>query len=255
MTKQSWRDILPIHPAAELFPPLSRAELKELAADIRANGIWIPILLWFDETQQQQCYLIDGRNRLDALELHGRQIVKDGDILWTKLGIPVQSVGGLDPWQVAISANIKRRHLTAEQKRDLIAKVLKARPEQSDQQIAEQVKADHKTVGKVRKEMESTGDVPQLEKTVGKDGKARKQPAKRKPAVQEVFDSPQEAHEPVVQNWELLVCVLHDLAIQFQKTSTAIRKALADKEMPEDVKEKLFAAIKNTTWALGRIAQ
>ena len=36
-----------------------------------------------------------------------------------------------------ISANIHRRHLTAEQRRELIEKLLKADPGQSDRQIAE----------------------------------------------------------------------------------------------------------------------
>ncbi len=36
--------------------------------------------------------------------------------------------------------------------------------------------ADHKTVGKVRTELEATGDIPQLTETVGGDGKSRKKP-------------------------------------------------------------------------------
>ena len=36
---QSWRDWLPIHPAAELFPPMSRDELKALGEDIKKNGL------------------------------------------------------------------------------------------------------------------------------------------------------------------------------------------------------------------------
>ena len=34
---QSWRDILPIHPAAALFPRMSRDELRELGEDILAE--------------------------------------------------------------------------------------------------------------------------------------------------------------------------------------------------------------------------
>src|SRR5262249_20792596 len=40
-------------------------------------------------------------------------------------------------------------------------------------------RADDKTVGAVRRELESTAEIPQLEKTVGADGKARKQPKPR----------------------------------------------------------------------------
>ena len=37
-----------------------------------------------------------------------------------------------DPYAYVLSANVHRRHLTAEQKRELIAKVLKAQPEKSN---------------------------------------------------------------------------------------------------------------------------
>jgi hypothetical protein len=75
-----------------------------------------------------------------------------------------------------ISANIHRRHLTAEQKRELIAKVLKEKPELSNRQLGEMLKADHKTVGSTRDKLEATGEIPQLKKTTGKDGKPRKHP-------------------------------------------------------------------------------
>jgi hypothetical protein len=35
----SWRDVLKIHPACELFPLMSQAELKELGEDIKKNGL------------------------------------------------------------------------------------------------------------------------------------------------------------------------------------------------------------------------
>src|SRR5262249_11798019 len=78
-----------------------------------------------------------------------------------------------DPWAYVVSANIHRRHLTAKQRRELIAALLKANPERSNRQTATLTKADHKTVGGVRRELEGTGEIPQLNKTTGQDGKAR----------------------------------------------------------------------------------
>ena len=78
-----------------------------------------------------------------------------------------------DPYARVLSLNIRRRHLTAEQKRVLIANVLKAKPETSNVQIARQVKVDDKTVANVRTGLEATSEIPRLEKTVGKDGKER----------------------------------------------------------------------------------
>jgi ParB/Sulfiredoxin domain len=64
---KSWRDILPIHPAAELFPLMSPDELRALAEDIKANGLVTPVVLWRDD--EGKLILLDGRNRLDAIEM------------------------------------------------------------------------------------------------------------------------------------------------------------------------------------------
>src|SRR5262249_13311116 len=91
----------------------------------------------------------------------------------------------VDPVASLSARKLHRRHLTAEQKGELIAKLLKAKPEQSNREIAKQAKSSHKKVGKMRAKLESTGALPQLEKTTGADGKARKQPTKRKPEPKE----------------------------------------------------------------------
>jgi hypothetical protein len=40
---KSWRDVLPIHPAAELFPLISPDELRPIGEDIKAHGLRWPI--------------------------------------------------------------------------------------------------------------------------------------------------------------------------------------------------------------------
>ena len=173
----SWRDILPVHPAADLFPMMTPDEITALGEDIKNNGLKQPIVLI--KTPDGDA-LLDGRNRLDAMASVG---------LTTDLALIEHRVldADADPFAFVISANIYRRHLTADQRRDLIAKVLKATPDASNRQIAAQVKADDKTVAKVRKVLEATADIPQLKKTTGKDGKARtttpKKPAPPPPAA------------------------------------------------------------------------
>ena len=73
--RKSWRDVLPIHPAAELFPLMSESELRELGEDIKANGLRTSIVLYEGK-------LLDGRNRLDAMEL---------------VGVEYSFLGGTDP--------------------------------------------------------------------------------------------------------------------------------------------------------------
>ena len=194
---KSWRDTLKVHPAAELFPLMSREELLELGEDIKERGLHTSITIWKAEKHLPP-ELLDGRNRLGAMEVVGfaievENVGSDADPairLWMRqspkhvpMRIEIVEVRGDrpggDPYAYVISANIHRRHLTPEQKRDLIAKLLKATPEKSNRQIAETVKASHHTVEAVRTKMESTGQIAQLPKTVGKDRKARSKPKRR----------------------------------------------------------------------------
>jgi hypothetical protein len=165
-----WRAVHPVHPAAELFPLMNEAELRELADDIKKHGLREEVTL-YDDPELGFC-LLDGRNRLDALELLGRETVYDHGG-WPPGIYTTLHRSRLDPFAYVISKNIQRRHLTADQRRELIAKVLKAKPETSNRQIAAELKVDHKKVAAVRAEREATGEIPPVEKTRGKDGKAR----------------------------------------------------------------------------------
>src|SRR3954454_15134841 len=83
-----------VHPAAAVFPMLADDELRELAADIEANGLIYPIVLDKDGV------LIDGRNRYAACKLAGVEP--------TFATLPEDA----DPLRYILSANARRRHMT-----------------------------------------------------------------------------------------------------------------------------------------------
>jgi hypothetical protein len=124
--KTKWRDILPVHPAADALPLLSPAELAELAADIKENGLReAPVVIYDGDVR----VLLDGRNRLDALELAGltftgwqggpRAMRLQYSGVWPDAGTELMPDGGFvecargdgDPAAYVISANLRRRHL------------------------------------------------------------------------------------------------------------------------------------------------
>jgi hypothetical protein len=181
--KLSWRDVLPIHPAAEMFPRIGADELAELGKDIETNGLQTSIVLIRESGKEDQ--LLEGVSRLDAIESRGIDLVLPDGTLDRALGLGrddrVRVVAEVDPYAYVASANLHRRHLTVEQRRELAAKLLTAAPEKSNRQIAKIVKIDPKTVAAVRTEKETTGEIPQLTKTVGADGKARSSKPKTAP--------------------------------------------------------------------------
>jgi hypothetical protein len=63
-TVSKWREKFKVHPAADVFPEMSDEELKELGEDIGANGLRHSIVFHLG-------LLIDGRNRLEAMERAG----------------------------------------------------------------------------------------------------------------------------------------------------------------------------------------
>jgi ParB-like nuclease domain len=130
---------IPVHPLADLFPLMEGAEFDELVADIKKNGQREPIVLY-------DGMILDGRNRVRACLAAGLP----------KINCRHPKID--DPAAYVVSANIRRRHLSAEQKRDLIRKVLEATPERSDRSIAKQVGVSHPTVAAVREEVESRKD-------------------------------------------------------------------------------------------------
>jgi hypothetical protein len=180
---RSWRHVISIHPAAELFDLLPEAELRELGESIRKNGLTSPITIHKDGTEYS---LLDGRNRLDAMELVGIpfSLADRGTAGWKlaqPLGcseflvkLPQPGIFTGDPYEYVLAANIHRRHLTTERRLQLVDAVIKAKPDLSARQVARQTKVSPTTIIKRRKKLESKGHVSTMDTSI--DTRGRKQP-------------------------------------------------------------------------------
>lgn len=136
------------------MPPLSPDEYAGLTASIREHGIQVPIHV------DEHGIVIDG---------HHRQKIA------AELGIncPKTVVIGkthTEKRTLALTLNADRRHLSREQRRALIAESVKADPQLSDREHARRTGASPTTVGTVREELESSGEVSKLDTRVGADG-------------------------------------------------------------------------------------
>jgi hypothetical protein len=153
---------------------MSADDLAALGEDIKKNGLQTPIAIQLGP--DGEAMLLDGINRLDAMALVGIPCIKGGELKVAAHLVPPE----VDPTVYVIAANIKRRHLKPDERRDLIAKLIKADPKKSDRQHAKAAGVSPQTVTAERKRLESTAQIEQLKKRVGADGRER--PAHR-PAI------------------------------------------------------------------------
>jgi hypothetical protein len=101
-----------VHPAASLFPLLEGEAFDELVASIRQHGIRQPVVTL-------DGVLVDGRNRVRAVE----RLAEEGvtvDLAPTELSLPPGA--SVADW--VRSTNIVRRHLTADARAMIVAKLV-----------------------------------------------------------------------------------------------------------------------------------
>jgi ParB-like chromosome segregation protein Spo0J len=108
-----------IHPACDLFPPMSEEDYQELKADIAANGVQESVTFWRGQ-------LIDGRHRVRAMQELGINVGYHSSEIYESA----------DPLAFAISVNLKRRHLTTSQ-RAMVANKLATLQNGSNQHVIE----------------------------------------------------------------------------------------------------------------------
>jgi ParB-like chromosome segregation protein Spo0J len=91
------------------FPILEDDALDKLAADIKEHGLREPVRLWRDR-QNGRLYVLDGRNRLEALERAGVEILNNPMDAEEHPCFVITEED--NPASILISLNIHRRHLT-----------------------------------------------------------------------------------------------------------------------------------------------
>ena len=135
-----------IHPAADLFPKMGRAEYETLKADIQANGLRSAIVFWRGQ-------LIDGRHRIQACDELG--------INWENFA--EETGADKDPVTEALSLNLHRRHLSPSQLAMVADKV---------RGIYDEEAAERKTAGQKSGKAKQKGlveNLPPTEKAKSRD--------------------------------------------------------------------------------------
>jgi N6-adenosine-specific RNA methylase IME4 len=143
----------------QVMPPLSADEYEALKADIAARGVMVPVE--YDEFGA----VLDGHHRLQICE-------ELGISQWPRL--IRHGLSDHEKRRHARRLNLDRRHLDTAARRKLIEDDLRDEPEASNRKIASGLGVDHKTVGKTRADLESTGEIPQLDERKGRDQRIRR---------------------------------------------------------------------------------
>lgn len=143
------------------MPDLSQEDYAALREDIKNRGVLVPVE--YDEDGN----VLDGYHRIKICE-------ELGVTEWPKF--IRKGLSEEEKYTHARQLNLARRHLNQGQRRVLIEDQLRETPGMSNRSIAKGLGVNHETVGVARDKLESTGEIRQLDKTIGADGKSR--PAK-----------------------------------------------------------------------------
>ncbi|CVK18510.1 ParB/RepB/Spo0J family partition protein [Sporomusa sphaeroides] len=169
----------------QVMPDLSPDDYTELKVDIQKRGMMVPVE--YDEDGN----ILDGHHRIKICTELG---LKD----WPR----VVRVGMTEEQkrEHARKLNMARRHLTREQRQELIRQQLLETPEKSDRQIAVSLGVDNSTVSRTRQRMEDQGQLLQCNTSTGADGKTYPRQAVQKPiTIFEPTDSKIECAKELVQ--------------------------------------------------------
>jgi hypothetical protein len=259
-----WRNVFKVHPACAILRAMPPDQLRALGEDIKANGLQetIKYVRYNRRTEQYDdasrrpsddddvdLILIDGRNRLDAMEMVGERVpttldefdeFSESENLWFRNDEKIV--------RHIISANIHRRHLTPEDKKRFAAQLLKLAPERSNLSISKDVGLSHPTVAMVRTDLEESGDVEKL--STRTDAMGRQQPARRKTTTpKKLRGAAVEVPPEKVQDGE--PTLFDDLSPSLAPEASPAEKRDAAPPKPAEAPQPLDPAREHLTYILG----
>ena len=123
------------HPFANEQRMMNEREFETVKASIKTDGLFRPIELYEGK-------ILDGRNRYKAALAVGYKF-RISDFV-TFVGTTEQA------WTRANADNVARRHLTDDDKKILVRRMLEEHPKRSNRKIAQLCGVSHPTVAKLR---------------------------------------------------------------------------------------------------------
>ena len=158
----TWRDLFRVHEECDWYPMMKEAELEAMAEDIEEHGLRHRVVYRLVQSELGEvAEILDGRNRLEALEIVRLPLLKDNKLNPAYFEKASQKALADIPAYIE-GVNLHRRHMDREQRREAILRRLKQDPKRSDRAIGQLVGADHKTVATVRAEAEGRGEIPHV---------------------------------------------------------------------------------------------
>jgi hypothetical protein len=189
----AWRKRYAVHPAADVFPMMSDAELEELGEDIKTHGLNNPIVLSTDDYGAD--WLVDGRNRLEAMERAG---------IIDRLDRRSEAYACGDAVSHVISLNIRRRHLTKQQQADLIVAAVRACRQDGEvpKQRHVEGKAGSEKDAEKAKAVETAAEHGISKRTVERSiAKAKGKTPRKRRTKEQIEKDNQERRRQVAESW------------------------------------------------------
>jgi hypothetical protein len=177
---------LPVHPVAHKQPRPDAKSYAETKADIAKRGLEIPVVTYRGQ-------VIDGVTRQDiCFELGIKPSIRELEGDWSDAQLEALSQ----------SLNVHRRHLSQQQKNELINSELSAHPEQSDRSVAKKLHVSPSTVAAKRATRDQVSNLDTSKPRKGRDGKRYRRHKKAPPKAEQTINSKPVVDTPISGNAE-----------------------------------------------------